>query len=80
MNRHFDPNAHRYPSGGFANLLLYPEYQWNFRLPRMQSINVSGHKFGMVSPGLSRVILCERKIFNKNLAFYVNYLGGEMPN
>jgi len=39
-------------SGGFINPFLYPDYKWDFRLPRVQSINASGHKFGLVPPGL----------------------------
>jgi glutamate decarboxylase len=66
-------------SGGFVNPFLYPDYKWDFRLPRVQSINASGHKFGLVPPGLGWVVFKERKIFNENLVFYVNYLGGEMP-
>jgi glutamate decarboxylase len=66
-------------SGGFVNPFLYPDYKWDFRLPRVQSINASGHKFGLVPPGLGWVVFRERKIFNEDLIFYVNYLGGEMP-
>ena len=66
-------------SGGFVNPFLYPDYKWDFRLSRVQSINASGHKFGLVPPGLGWVIFKERKIFNEELVFYVNYLGGEMP-
>ena len=66
-------------SGGFVNPFLYPNYKWDFRLPRVQSINASGHKFGLVPPGLGWVVFKERKIFNEDLIFYVNYLGGEMP-
>jgi glutamate decarboxylase len=66
-------------SGGFVNPFLYPDYKWDFRLPRVLSINASGHKFGLVPPGLGWVVFKDRKIFNENLVFYVNYLGGEMP-
>jgi glutamate decarboxylase len=66
-------------SGGFVNPFLYPDYKWDFRLPRVQSINASGHKFGLVPPGIGWVVFKERKIFNEELIFYVNYLGGEMP-
>ena len=64
-------------SGGFVNPFLYPDYKWDFRLPRVQSINASGHKFGLVLPGLGWVVFRERKVFNEDLIFYVNYLGGE---
>lgn len=66
-------------SGGFVNPFLYPDYAWDFRLPRVQSINASGHKYGLVPPGIGWVVFRERKIFNEDLVFYVNYLGGEMP-
>jgi glutamate decarboxylase len=66
-------------SGGFVNPFLYPDYKWDFRLPRVLSINASGHKFGLVPPGLGWVVFKERRIFNEDLIFYVNYLGGEMP-
>lgn len=66
-------------SGGFVNPFIYPDYKWDFRLPRVLSINASGHKYGLVPPGLGWVVFKERKIFNEDLVFYVNYLGGEMP-
>ncbi|MEI6194991.1 MAG: glutamate decarboxylase [Verrucomicrobiota bacterium] len=66
-------------SGGFVNPFLYPDYKWDFRLPRVLSINASGHKFGLVPPGLGWIVFRERKVFNEDLVFYVNYLGGEMP-
>jgi glutamate decarboxylase len=66
-------------SGGFVNPFLYPDYRWDFRLPRVQSINASGHKYGLTPPGLGWLIFRERKVFNEDLVFYVNYLGGEMP-
>lgn len=64
-------------SGGFINPFLYPDYKWDFRLPRVQSINASGHKYGLVPPGLGWVVFRDRKVFNEKLVFYVNYLGGE---
>ncbi len=64
-------------SGAFVNPFLYPDYKWDFRLPRVQSINASGHKYGLVPPGLGWVVFKDRKIFNEDLVFYVNYLGGE---
>ena len=53
--------------------------KWDFRLSSVQSINASGHKFGLVPPGLGWVVFRERKIFNEDLIFYVNYLAGEVP-
>lgn len=66
-------------SGGFVNPFLYPDYEWDFRLPRVASINASGHKFGLVYPGIGWVIFREKSLFNEGLIFYVNYLGGESP-
>ncbi len=66
-------------SGGFVNPFVYPDYEWDFRMPRVKSINASGHKFGLVPPGLGWVIFRDDKVFNEDLIFYVNYLGGEMP-
>lgn len=66
-------------SGGFVNPFLYPDYEWDFRLPRVQSINASGHKYGLVPPGLGWIVFKDRKVFNEDLVFYVNYLGGEAP-
>ena len=66
-------------SGGLVNPFLYPDYKWDFRLPRVQSINVSGHKYGLVPPGLGWVVFKGREVFNEDLVFYVNYLGGESP-
>ena len=68
-------------SGGFVNPFLWPDYHWDFRLPRVQSINGSGHKYGLVPiPASAGSSFKERKIFNEKLVFYVNYLGGEMPD
>ena len=66
-------------SGAFVNPFLYPDDQWDFRLPRVQSINASGHKYGLVPPGLGWVVFRDDQVFHKDLIFYVNYLGGEMP-
>lgn len=66
-------------SGAFVNPFVYPDYKWDFRMPRVKSINASGHKFGLVPPGLGWIIFRDDTVFNKDLIFYVNYLGGEMP-
>ncbi|GAB2898803.1 glutamate decarboxylase [Microbulbifer echini] len=85
LDRHQEKTGHDIPmhidgaSGGFVNPFLYPNYHWDFRLPRVKSINASGHKFGLVPPGLGWVIFRERSVFDEDLMFYVNYLGGEMP-
>ncbi len=66
-------------SGGFIAPFMYPKLQWDFRLERVKSINVSGHKFGLVYPGLGWIIFRDESDLPKDLIFYVNYLGGEMP-
>ena len=43
-------------SGGFVAPFLQPDLAWDFRLPAVRSINVSGHKYGLVYPGVGWVI------------------------
>jgi glutamate decarboxylase len=62
-----------------VNPFLYPDYAWDFRLPRVKSINTSGHKFGLVYPRLGWIVFRDRSVFPDDLMFYVNYLGGEAP-
>jgi glutamate decarboxylase len=54
---------------------LYPDSPWDFRLERVHSINVSGHKYGLVYPGLGWLIFRERSDLPEDLVFYENYLG-----
>jgi glutamate decarboxylase len=62
-------------SGAFVWPFLYPHSEWDFRLEQVRSINVSGHKFGMVYPGIGWLIFRERSDLAENLVFYENYLG-----
>jgi glutamate decarboxylase len=62
-------------SGGFVWPFLYPESAWDFRLDSVRSINVSGHKFGLVYPGIGWLIFRERADLAEDLVFYENYLG-----
>jgi glutamate decarboxylase len=62
-------------SGGFVWPFLYPETAWDFRLEQVRSINVSGHKFGMVYPGIGWLIFRESSDLPEDLVFYENYLG-----
>jgi glutamate decarboxylase len=62
-------------SGGFVWPFLYPDSEWDFRLSHVRSINVSGHKFGLVYPGVGWLIFRERKDLSEDLVFYENYLG-----
>jgi glutamate decarboxylase len=66
-------------SGGFIAPFLQPELEWDFRIPRVQSINASGHKYGLVYPGVGWVIWRDEAALPKDLIFDVNYLGGHMP-
>jgi glutamate decarboxylase len=62
-------------SGGFVWPFLYPDSPWDFRLERVRSINVSGHKYGLVYPGLGWLVFRERGDLPEDLVFYENYLG-----
>lgn len=66
-------------SGGFVAPFLDPDLEWDFRLPRVASINVSGHKFGLTYPGIGFVVFRDRAALDEDLVFRVNYLGGDMP-
>jgi glutamate decarboxylase len=66
-------------SGGFVAPFLHPDLKWDFRLPQVKSINVSGHKYGLVYPGIGFVIWRSEEDLPDDLVFHVNYLGGDMP-
>ncbi len=66
-------------SGGFVAPFLAPELEWDFRIPRVQSINASGHKYGLVYPGVGWAIWRDKEALPRELVFNVNYLGGSMP-
>jgi glutamate decarboxylase len=66
-------------SGGFVAPFLQPELVWDFRLPRVKSINTSGHKYGLVYPGVGWIVWRELKDLHQDLVFKVDYLGGSMP-
>ncbi|MBY6368391.1 glutamate decarboxylase [Rhodococcoides corynebacterioides] len=66
-------------SGGFVVPFLDPDLLWDFRLPRVKSINASGHKYGLTYPGLGFVVWREAQDLPDDLVFHVNYLGGDMP-
>jgi glutamate decarboxylase len=62
-------------SGGFVWPFLYPDSEWDFRLEQVRSINVSGHKFGLVYPGIGWLVFREKSDLAEDLVFYENYLG-----
>lgn len=66
-------------SGGFIAPFIEPELLWDFRLPRVQSINASGHKFGLAPLGVGWVVWRSEEYLPQDLIFEVNYLGGNMP-
>ena len=66
-------------SGGFVAPFLQPEIEWDFRIKRVASINSSGHKYGLVYPGVGWIVWRDREALPEDLVFKVNYLGGEMP-
>ncbi|ULE33768.1 glutamate decarboxylase [Mycobacterium sp. IDR2000157661] len=66
-------------SGGFVVPFLHPDLEWDFRLPRVVSINVSGHKYGLTYPGIGFVVWRSPEYLPEDLVFRVNYLGGDMP-
>jgi glutamate decarboxylase len=67
-------------SGGFVAPFLQPDLVWDFRLPRVRSINVSGHKYGLVYPGVGWVVWRDEADLPKELIFEVDYLGGSHAN
>jgi glutamate decarboxylase len=66
-------------SGGFVVPFTHPDLKWDFRLSQVKTINVSGHKYGLVCPGVGWVLWRDRKYLPDDLVFNVNYLGGDMP-
>ncbi len=66
-------------SGGFIAPFLQPDLCWDFRIERVVSINTSGHKYGLVYPGVGWVVWRDRDALPAELIFEVNYLGGSMP-
>jgi glutamate decarboxylase len=67
-------------SGGFIAPFLYPDVLWDFRLEQVKSINVSGHKYGLVYPGIGWLIFKDKADIPDDLVFNINYLGGNMSN
>jgi glutamate decarboxylase len=66
-------------SGGFLAPFVEPELEWDFRLPRVKSINSSGHKFGLAPLGAGWCVFRDKEDLPDDLIFWVNYLGGNMP-
>jgi glutamate decarboxylase len=66
-------------SGGFVAPFVDPDLVWDFALPRVASINSSGHKYGLVYPGVGWVVWRDAQALPADLIFWVNYLGDTMP-
>ena len=66
-------------SGGFVAPFIDPDLVWDFRIPRVASINASGHKYGLVFPGVGWVVWRDKSVLPEDLIFHVDYLGGDMP-
>ncbi|KAF8605688.1 glutamate decarboxylase [Ceratobasidium sp. AG-I] len=62
-------------SGGFVAPFAYPKYKWAFDIPRVHSINTSGHKFGLVYAGLGWILWRDEEKLPKELIFELHYLG-----
>lgn len=65
-------------SGGYIMPFLQPEVEWDFRLKWVLSISTSGHKFGLVYPGLGWVIWRDKVYLPDEMSFSVNYLGANI--
>jgi glutamate decarboxylase len=66
-------------SGAFVAPFVDPELEWDFRLPRVSSINASGHKYGLVYPGVGWALWRDTEALPADLVLWVNYLGDNMP-
>jgi glutamate decarboxylase len=66
-------------SGAFVAPFVDPDLVWDFRLPRVASINASGHKYGLVYPGVGWIVWRDADALPEDLIFWVNYLGDNMP-
>jgi len=66
-------------SGGFIAPFLHKDVVWDFRLPRVKSINASGHKYGLSPLGVGWAIWREASDLPEELIFNVDYLGGQVP-
>ncbi len=66
-------------SGAFVAPFIDTDLEWDFRLPRVASINASGHKYGLVYPGVGWIVWRDAEALPDELIFWVNYLGDNMP-
>ena len=66
-------------SGGMFAPFIEPELEWDFRLKNVVSISTSGHKYGLVYPGIGWVLWRDKEYLPQELVFDVSYLGGKIP-
>jgi glutamate decarboxylase len=66
-------------SGAFIAPFAEPDLEFDFRLEQVASINASGHKYGLVYPGVGWLVFRDRSYLPEELIFTVNYLGGAQP-
>jgi glutamate decarboxylase len=66
-------------SGAFIAPFIDADLVWDFQLPRVASINASGHKYGLVYPGVGWIVWRDADALPADLIFWVNYLGDNMP-
>jgi glutamate decarboxylase len=66
-------------SGAMIAPFVDPDLEWDFQLPRVASINTSGHKYGLVYPGVGWIVWRDAEALPEDLIFWVNYLGDNMP-
>ncbi|CAJ2511951.1 Uu.00g075760.m01.CDS01 [Anthostomella pinea] len=67
-------------SGGFVAPFVVPDLEWDFRLEKVVSINVSGHKYGLVYPGVGWVVWRAAEFLPQELVFNINYLGADQSS
>ncbi|CAG8495381.1 2172_t:CDS:10 [Ambispora gerdemannii] len=67
-------------SGGFVAPFVCPDLEWDFRLPLVRSINVSGHKYGLCYAGIGWAIWRSAEYLPKELIFNINYLGSDQAS
>ena len=67
-------------SGGFVAPFVRSDLEWDFRLEQVRSINASGHKYGLVYPGIGWLVMKDKHNLPDELVFRISYLGGEMTN
>ena len=81
-NKHTDYKVYIHvdaASGGLYTPFMEPDIEWDFKLKNVVSINASGHKYGLVYPGIGWVLWRDKSFLPEELIFKVSYLGGEIP-